>query len=310
MPDAETSGPPPYPLVVAVYGGPNTQIVRNTWALTADARAQRMRASGVVTLKLDNRGSANRGKKFEGFVRTKSSDSSGAGATLGDVEVLDQVSGVSFLIEKGWVDPNCVGVSGWSYGGFLAVNCLLRRPDVFAVAVAGAPVTDWSKYVTHYSERYLGVLSPETQGRYNASSLVKRVEGMPQLDKQDRLGTQKRLLLVHGASDENVHLRHTKALCQALDQHDVIRGRDDLGSGSGHTGGGSNPDGSAQTDTRSGEKMSYELLVIAGERHVPRGRIARRALERHVSSFLHNALCFASGSCAFFYVFFCHCVGK
>jgi len=294
LPDAEKNGPPPYPLIVAVYGGPNTQIVWNTWALTADARAQRMRASGVVTLKLDNRGSANRGKKFEGFVRAKRSESSDADTNLGDVEVLDQVRGVSFLIEKGWVDPKRVGVSGWSYGGFLAVNCLLQHPDVFSVAVAGAPVTDWSNYVAHYSERYLGQLSPETQGRYDASSLVHRVKGMPELGNgRDK---QKRLLLVHGASDENVHLRHTKRLVQALDQHDVIRGMDDFGSGLDHTGGGLNPDGSEQTDTRRSEGSSYELLVIAGERHVPRGRNARRALERRVSSFLQNALCLASGS--------------
>ena len=132
---------------MAVYGGPGAQCVSDSWRLTADARAQRLREKGVVTFKLDNRGSANRGCAFERAIRAND-------AVLGECEVADQVAGVRFLVSKNLVDPKRVAIVGWSYGGFVAAAALLRAPETFVCAVAGAPVTSWLAYNTHYAERY------------------------------------------------------------------------------------------------------------------------------------------------------------
>lgn len=300
VPDEKTAGKPPYPLIVAVYGGPNTQTVVNSWRLTSDARAQTLREKGVMTLKLDNRGSANRGKGFENVLRTEQA--------LGEVEVADQICGVEWLVKQGWVDPKRVAVVGWSYGGFLAVSCLLRKPEVFCAAAAGAPVTDWAKYVTHYSERYLGVLGGE-QGnaqRYSVSSLVNMVEAMMREYREQNNGSTKstenssmsfsstnfpRLLLAHGASDENVHLSHTKRLVGALDALDAVRLGSEKHGGMEVTDGAQDERGDTASSPNLKDK-SYELLVFPKERHVLRGHNARRTLEQRISSFLQEALGF------------------
>ena len=75
---------------------------------------------------------------------------------MGDIEVRDQVDGVRWLISQGLADPDRVGVYGWSYGGYMTLMCLCRAPDVFKMGVAGAPVTHWDGYDTHYTERYMG----------------------------------------------------------------------------------------------------------------------------------------------------------
>jgi dipeptidyl-peptidase-4 len=123
---------------------------------------------------------------------------------MGRVEVDDQVDGVRWLVERSLTDPKRVGIYGWSYGGYLAAMCLARSPDTFRVAVAGAPVTHWDGYDTHYTERYMGTPSTNPDG-YRLSSVIANVSGI--------VG---RLLLVHGLIDENVHFRHTARLINAL----------------------------------------------------------------------------------------------
>lgn len=188
--------PPPsgWPLVVSVYGGPHAQRVANEWSLTVDLRAQYLAQHGIAVLKVDNRGAAGRGLAFEGAIARR----------LGTVELEDQVAAVRALVDRGLVDPSRVGIYGWSYGGYLACLAAAKAGDLFRVAVAGAPVTDWDGYDTAYTERYMGAPQSNPDGYREASVLThaRRLTGA--------------LLLVHGGIDENVHVRHTARLIVAL----------------------------------------------------------------------------------------------
>jgi dipeptidyl-peptidase-4 len=195
LPDEKIHGKGPWPLVVATYGGPHVQYVRNTWGMmTADMRSQFLRANGFAVLKVDNRGSNRRGLGFEAAIY----------GNLGDLEVADQVAGVHWAIAQGIADKERVAVSGWSYGGYMALKCLTGRPDVFHAAVAGAPVTDWTLYDTAYTERYMGLPQENPEGYAKSSALAKvgDIEGS--------------LLLCHGLLDENVLFRHSAVLVNAL----------------------------------------------------------------------------------------------
>jgi dipeptidyl-peptidase-4 len=187
-------GPGPYPTLVYVYGGPHTQLVADAWTLSAAMRVQYLRSLGFLVFVLDNRGSARRGLAFEGAIKHQ----------MGLLEVDDQVDGVAWLVKQGLADPQRVGVFGWSYGGYMALMCLARAPETFKVAVAGAPVTHWDGYDTHYTERYMGTPQSNPQG-YQDSSVMQHVANL----RGD-------LLLVHGLIDENVHFRHTARLINAL----------------------------------------------------------------------------------------------
>jgi dipeptidyl-peptidase-4 len=187
-------GDGPFPAVVAVYGGPHVQLVTNSWSLTVAMRAQYLRSLGILVFTLDNRGSARRGLAFEGAIKHD----------MGHIEVADQVDGVRWLVEHGLATPGRVGVYGWSYGGYMAAMCLARAPETFTVAVAGAPVTHWDGYDTHYTERYMGTPESNPEG-YARGSVMRHVDSM--------VG---KLMLVHGLIDENVHFRHTARLVDAL----------------------------------------------------------------------------------------------
>lgn len=191
-PDAST--PQPWPALVSVYGGPHAQRVVDAWGTTVDMRAQALRSRGYVVIKIDNRGSARRGLAFEGAIRHD----------LGNREVEDQVDGVRHFAAQGLLDPGRVGIYGWSYGGYMAAMALVRAPDTFKIGIAGAPVTHWDGYDTHYTERYMGTPKDNPKG-YAESSVMHHVDKLTG-----------KLLLVHGMIDENVHFRHTARLINAL----------------------------------------------------------------------------------------------
>ena len=184
----------PAPLIVWVYGGPHAQVVQDSWALTADLQAQYLAAHGFAVMRVDNRGSSRRGLAFESAIRNR----------LGTVEVDDQVDGVRFATAEGWVDGARVGITGWSYGGFMTLMCMLREPDVFKVGVAGAPVTAHDGYDTAYTERYLGLPRENPEG-YRDGSPVTHAAAL-----------RGKLMIVHGLLDENVHFRHTARFVEAL----------------------------------------------------------------------------------------------
>jgi dipeptidyl-peptidase-4 len=199
-PDPRIHGPGPYPLICAVYGGPHVQRVNRSWSQSCDMRAQRLRSLGFAVVKCDNRGSSRRGLSFEGSIKRR----------LGRLEVLDQVAAVRHLSLRGIADSTRIGVYGWSYGGYLAAMCLCRAPDVFHVAVAGAPVTSWDGYDTHYTERYMGLPGDNPSG-YRESAVFDHVPNM-----------RGKLMIVHGLIDENVHFRHTARLINRL----IANGKD------------------------------------------------------------------------------------
>jgi dipeptidyl-peptidase-4 len=188
-------GDGPFPTIVSVYGGPHVQQVMDAWGPTASMRRQWLRSEGYLVVVADNRGAAGRGLAFEGALRWDA----------GEVEVRDQVAVVEALVAQGLADPARVGINGWSYGGYLSAMALAKAPGTFKAAVAGAPVTHWDGYDTHYTERYLGTPQANPEG-YARSSVMAHVDGL-----RDR-----HLMLVHGLIDENVHFRHSARLINAL----------------------------------------------------------------------------------------------
>lgn len=160
-----------------------------------DLRAQRLAAEGFIVIKCDNRGSFRRGLAFEGAIKHN----------MGEIELLDQICVVEYLAEElKWVDKSRVGMFGWSYGGYLSAMGVCRYPLAFHCAVAGAPVTYWNAYDTHYTERYMGLPQLNAKG-YEASSVMTYAENV-----------SGKLMLVHGLIDENVHFRHTARLINAF----------------------------------------------------------------------------------------------
>lgn len=183
----------PLPVLMDPYGGPHAQ--RVVAARNAHLTSQWFAEHGFAVVVIDGRGTPGRGPDVER-------------AVLGDLAgpVLDdQVDGLrAVAAQVPDLDLTRVGIRGWSFGGYLAALAVLRRPDVFHAAVAGAPVTDWSLYDTHYTERYLG--HPDQQpDAYERSSLL-----------TDAGSLTRPLLLVHGLADDNVVAAHTLRLSSAL----------------------------------------------------------------------------------------------
>lgn len=182
-----------YPVIVNIYGGPHGQNVTRSWG---DSFHQVLVRRGFVVFQLDNRGMDRRGKAFEEALFRK----------MGSVEVVDQREGVKWLRTQPWVDGEKIGMFGWSYGGYMALHLLGQASDDFAAVVAGAPVTDWALYDTHYTERYMDQPADNVDG-YAKSTVFAHLDGM----KSD-------LLLIHGMADDNVLFTHSTKLMSALQQ--------------------------------------------------------------------------------------------
>ena len=161
-----------YPLLVDVYGGPHVQAVRDAWP--GIGMDQVFAQAGYVVWEMDNRGSAGRGHAFETPVYRN----------LGAQELADQREGVEYLIARGFIDPQRVGVTGWSYGGFMTLNLLFNAPDLFHVGFAGAPVTNWLNYDTIYTERYMGL--PDDNGEAYARTVARAARAQSHGATDDR----------------------------------------------------------------------------------------------------------------------------
>jgi dipeptidyl-peptidase-4 len=176
-----------YPAIVDVYGGPGVQRVIDNWS--GSSFTQILTRAGYVVFQLDNRGSACRGVKFQAPIHGK----------LGEVEVADQLQGAGWLASQGYVDATRIGVWGWSYGGYMTLMLMFKAPQIFRAGVSGAPVSDWTLYDSHYTERYLGSPQDNAPG-YAASSALGYAHGL-----------RGSLLLIHGMADDNVlFLQSTK----------------------------------------------------------------------------------------------------
>lgn len=183
-----------YPVIVDVYGGPHGARVSKAWDSRNGFWHKMMAQRGFVVFSLDNRGTNRRGVKFESAIYQQ----------LGDVEVKDQQAGVAFLRSLSFVDPERIGIFGWSYGGYMTLMSMMTAPDDFKVGVSVAPVTDWALYDTHYTERYMNLPKANPDG-YQKSSVLSHVEGL-----------RGKLLLVHGMADDNVLFLNTAKLMDAL----------------------------------------------------------------------------------------------
>jgi dipeptidyl-peptidase-4 len=193
LPSWHEPGSARLPVLMDPYGGPHAQRVLSS----ADAywTSQWFAEQGFAVVVADGRGTPGRGPDWDRAVA----------GDLATPALQDQVDALAWLAERNPdLDTSRVGIRGWSFGGYLSALAVLRRPDVFGAAIAGAPVTDWRLYDTHYTERYLG--HPDTDGAaYDQSSLFADA---------DRLSRP--LMLIHGLADDNVVVAHTLRLSSAL----------------------------------------------------------------------------------------------
>ncbi|WP_433925332.1 S9 family peptidase [Stenotrophomonas nematodicola] len=184
-----------YPVVVYVYGGPASQTVTDSWPGRGDHLFnQYLAQQGYVVFSLDNRGTPRRGRDFGGALY----------GVQGTVEVDDQLRGVAWLKQQPWVDPARIGVQGWSNGGYMTLMLLAKASDTYACGVAGAPVTDWGLYDTHYTERYMNLPGNNAKG-YEEARVLSHIDGL-----------RSRLLLIHGMADDNVLFTNATVLMSAL----------------------------------------------------------------------------------------------
>lgn len=183
-----------YPAVVMVYGGPDVQSIHNSWqGLSWD---QVLAHKGFVIWQLDNRGSSGRGHKFESVIYHD----------LGAHELEDQKTGIQYLVSQGFVDPQRIGMYGWSYGGYMTLYTVTNAPGLIKAAIAGAPVTNWNNYDSIYTERYMGLPEANEQG-YKVSSPTSKAGDL-----------RSKLLIVHNIEDDNVHFQNSMQMAAALER--------------------------------------------------------------------------------------------
>jgi dipeptidyl-peptidase-4 len=176
-----------YPVIVYVYGGPHSQLVDKSWHNSARWWQYYMASQGYIAFTMDNRGTNNRGRDFETAVHRQ----------LGVLETEDQMKGIEYLKSLPYVDAERIGVHGWSYGGFMTLNMMLRHPGIFKAGVAGGPVVDWSMYEVMYGERYMDRPQENPEG-YRETNMLNHVSNL-----------EGKLLLIHGVQDDVVVMQHS-----------------------------------------------------------------------------------------------------
>jgi len=187
-----------YPAVVYQYGGPGAQVVEKNWPIDGRLKGlnQILARNGYVVFTLDNRGMSNRGKAFEDVIYRN----------MGGPEVEDQLTGLEWLKAQPFVDESRVAIHGWSYGGYMTLMTMLKHPGAFRAGIAGAPVTNWRLYDTHYTERYMGDPN-DGDGKYENSSPMTYAENLADP-----------VLIIHGMADDNVFFDNTVQIIDALQE--------------------------------------------------------------------------------------------
>lgn len=183
-----------YPLLMFVYGGPGSQQVLNQYDGANFYWYQILAQKGYIVACVDNRGTGGRGSEFKKCTYLN----------LGKLEVRDQIESAKYFGKLPFIDAARIGIQGWSYGGFMASNCLFQGADVFKAAIAVAPVTNWRYYDTVYTERFLRTPQENPSG-YDDNSPVTHAKNL-----------KGNFLLVHGTGDDNVHFQNAVALEDAL----------------------------------------------------------------------------------------------
>ncbi len=183
-----------YPVFFSNYGGPGSQTVLDAWGGSNYLWYQLLAQRGYIVASVDNRGTNGHGRAWRKIVYRQ----------LGVVETQDQAAAARAVGRLPYVDSTRIGVYGHSYGGFMALNCILQNPDVYSTAIAAAPVTHWKFYDTIYTERYNGLPRDNTAG-YDRGSPVTYAANL-----------RGSLLIVHGSGDDNVHFQNTETMVNAL----------------------------------------------------------------------------------------------
>ncbi len=182
-----------YPVLMFVYGGPGSQTVKDSWGSSNYLWYQMLTDKGYIIVSVDNRGTGARGEKFKKMTYLQ----------LGKYETEDQIAAAKWLGEQGYVDKSRIGIWGWSYGGYMSSLCLFKGADVFKMAMAVAPVTNWKFYDTIYTERYMK--TPKENPGYEENSPINHVDKL-----------KGKFLLVHGTADDNVHFQNSVEMVSAL----------------------------------------------------------------------------------------------
>jgi len=182
-----------YPTVIYVYGGPHAHNVEASWHWYSRSWETYMAQKGYIVFILDNRGSENRGRDFEQVTFQQ----------LGQIEMQDQMKGVSFLKSLPYIDSTRLGVHGWSFGGFMTISLMTNYPDVFKVGVAGGPVIDWKWYEVMYGERYMDTPQQNPDG-YAKTSLIDKAKNL-----------KGKLQIIIGYNDPTVVPQHALSFLKA-----------------------------------------------------------------------------------------------
>lgn len=184
-----------YPVIFNVYGGPGSQEVVNTWHKGPELWMQYMAQQGYIIVSVDNRGTPGRGETFKKSTYLQ----------LGKLEIEDQLAAVQY-ISKQWsfVNPNRIGIYGWSYGGYMTLLALTLGNGAYKAGVSIAPVTHWRFYDSVYTERFMRTPAENTKNyeRTAPIALATKLQG--------------ELLLIHGVADDNVHFQHSLEMIKAL----------------------------------------------------------------------------------------------
>ena len=185
-----------YPVFMFQYSGPGSQQVANHWLDTNDMWFMMLSQQGYIVACVDGRGTGFKGAEFKKCTQLQ----------LGKYEVEDQIDAAKVIGNYSYVDKTRIGIFGWSYGGFMASNCLFKGADVFKMAIAVAPVTNWRFYDSIYTERYLQTPQENASG-YDENSPINHVSKL-----------KGNFLLVHGTADDNVHVQNSMQMIEALIQ--------------------------------------------------------------------------------------------
>ena len=185
-----------YPVFMYQYSGPGSQQVTNSWLDTDDFWFISLTQQGYIVACVDGRGTGYKGANFKKCTQKE----------LGKYEVEDQIDAAKVIGNYPYVDKTRIGIFGWSYGGFMSSNCLFKGSDVFKMAIAVAPVTNWRYYDSIYTERYLQTPQENPSG-YDLNSPINFVSKL-----------KGNFLLVHGSADDNVHVQNSMEMIEALVQ--------------------------------------------------------------------------------------------
>jgi len=185
-----------YPVFMYQYSGPGSQQVNNDWNNTDDYWFAMLTQQGYIVACVDGRGTGFKGADFKRVTQKE----------LGKFEVEDQIDAAKVLGNYPYVDKTRIGIFGWSYGGFMSSNCILKGNDVFKMAIAVAPVTNWRFYDSVYTERYMQTPQENPTG-YDENSPINHVDKL-----------KGKFLLIHGSGDDNVHVQNSMQMMEALIQ--------------------------------------------------------------------------------------------